>query len=177
VPDYLALLRTCSATASCVTDKMPFNFLFLGLIHRLFPGARIIHCRRAPIDTALSIYFTHFSGTHDFAYRRDDIVHYYREYLRLMDHWRAILPPDRLLEVDYEDMVADPEAVSRRMVAFSGLDWDPACLDFHKTDRPILTASAWQARQPVYRNSTARWKHYEPWLGALRQLLPEERSP
>jgi hypothetical protein len=152
---------------------MPFNFLFLGQAHALFPRGRIVHCRRSPLDTALSIYFTHFSGSHDFAYRREDIVHYYRDYLRLMEHWRTVLPPDRFIEIDYEALVADQEVVSRRLVAFCGLDWDEAVLDFHGTDRPIMTASAWQARQPVYRSSTERWRHYEPWLGELRQLLPE----
>jgi tetratricopeptide (TPR) repeat protein len=173
VPDYLALLRRYSPDALRVTDKMPFNFLFLGQAHALFPKGRIVHCRRSPLDTALSIYFTHFSGSHDFAYRREDIVHYYRGYLRLMEHWRTVLPPDRFIEIDYEALVADQEAVSRRLVAFCGLDWDEAVLDFHGTDRPIMTASAWQARQPVYRSSTERWRNYEPWLGELRQLLPE----
>ena len=173
ISGYLALLRRYSADSARVTDKMPFNFLFLGDAHALFPKARIIHCRRAPIDTALSIYFTHFAGSHDFAYGRDSIVHYYREYLRLMEHWRAMLPAERFLEIDYEELVASPETVSRRLIAFCGLDWDEACRDHHKTDRPILTASAWQARQPIYRGSAQRWKHYEPWLGELRQLLPE----
>jgi hypothetical protein len=90
-----------------------------------------------------------------------------------MEHWRAMLPAERLLEIDYEELVASPETVSRRLIAFCGLDWHEACRDHHKTDRPILTASAWQARQPIYRGSTQRWKHYEPWLGDLRQLLPE----
>ncbi len=170
IRDYLALLRAYAPGAAIVSDKMPFNYLFLGPIHRLFPGARIIHCRRNPIDTALSIYFTRFVGPHDFAYDRATIVHYLSQYQRLMAHWRAVLPPNRFLEIDYEELVADPEAVSRRMVAFRGLDWDQACLDFHKTDRPIVTASAWQARQPVYRSSAERWRNYEPWLGELRDL-------
>ena len=172
IREYPALLREYAAAAPRVTDKMPFNFLFLGYIHRLFPNARIIHCRRSPIDTALSIYLTRFAGTHDFACRRADIVHYVWEYQRLMAHWRGVLPPDRLLEIDYETLVADQEAVSRSLVAFCGLGWDDACLDFHATDSGIVTASAWQARQPVYRSSAERWRRYEPWLDELRQLLP-----
>jgi hypothetical protein len=171
VRDYPALLRTYSPGARRVTDKMPFNFLFLGHIHRLFPNARIIHCRRLPVDTALSIYLTRFAGLHDFTASREDIVRYYQEYRRLMAHWRAVLPPDRFLDIDYEDLVADPDSVSRRMVAFCGLEWDDACRDSHKTDRPIVTASVWQARQPVYRSSAERWRRYEPWLGELRLLL------
>jgi tetratricopeptide (TPR) repeat protein len=173
IRDYPALLREYSSAAPRVTDKMPFNFLFLGYINSLFPHARIIHCRRSPIDTALSIYLTRFAGTHDFACRRADIVHYIREYQRLMAHWRGALPPDRFLEIDYETLVADQEAVSRSLVAFCGLEWDDACLDFHANDRAIVTASAWQARQPVYQSSTERWRRYEHWLGELRQLLAE----
>jgi tetratricopeptide (TPR) repeat protein len=171
VRDYLTLLRRISPTATRVTDKMPYNFLTVGTVHALFPRTHIIHCRRSPIDTALSIYVTRLAGAHHFAYDRGDIVYYYRDYLRLMEHWRAILPPDRFIEIDYEELIADQEGVTRRMIAFCGLDWDQACLDFHKTDRPIVTASAWQARQPVYRSSTERWRNYEPWLGELRALL------
>ncbi len=173
IRDYPELLRLYSSDARRVTDKMPFNFLFLGYIHALFPNARIVHCRRAAIDTALSIYVTRFAGTHDFACRKADIVAYFQEYRRLMAHWRKVLPPDRFLEIDYETLVADQEAVSRSLVAFCGLDWDEACLDFHNKDRGIVTASAWQARQPVYRSSAERWRHYEPWLGELGQLLTE----
>jgi hypothetical protein len=177
VRDYLALLNRLSFGAARVIDKMPFNFLFLDRIHRLFPNAPIVHCRRSPVDTALSIYFARFTPSanfaqiSNFAYDRKDIVRAYRAYLRLMDHWRGALPPDRFLEIDYESLVADPEAVARRLVAFCGLEWNKACLDFHRTSRPIGTASAWQARQPIYRGSVERWRNYEPWLGELRELL------
>jgi tetratricopeptide (TPR) repeat protein len=174
--DYLAILRGISTDAARVTDKMPNNFLFLGHLRRLFPGARIIHCRRNPVDTALSIYFTRFAQMLDFTYSRADIVSYYRQYLRLMAHWRTMLPPGQFIEIDYEDLVADQEAASRRLIEFCGLEWDAACLDFHKTDHPISTASAWQARQPLYRTSTERWRHYAPWLGEFRELLPPDIS-
>jgi tetratricopeptide (TPR) repeat protein len=172
IRDYLALLTGISSDALRVTDKMPYNFLFLGLIHRLFPAARIIHCRRNAIDTALSLYFNRFGKTQEFTFSRDDIVFYYRHYDRLMRHWRAVLPASRFLEIDYEKLVADQEAVSRRMVAFCGLEWDGACLDFYRTGRPVTTASARQVRQPVYRSSVERWRRYEPWLGELRELQP-----
>jgi tetratricopeptide (TPR) repeat protein len=172
IRDYLALLTGIARGAARVTDKMPYNFLFLGLVHRLFPGARIIHCRRNPIDTALSLYFNRFGKTQEFTWSRSDIVFYHRQYERLMKHWRTALPADRFLEIDYEKLVADQEAVSRRMVAFCGLDWDGACLDFHNTARPVATASAWQVRQPLYNSSVDRWRRYEPWLGELRELLP-----
>jgi tetratricopeptide (TPR) repeat protein len=173
VRSYVTLLRRFSPDALRVTDKMPHNFLRLGLIHLLFPQTRIIHCRRNPVDIALSIYFTPFSAAHPFAYDRGDIVFYYRQYERLMEHWRAVLPQDRFLEIAYEDVVAAPGQAARRLIAFSGLDWDDACLGGQEPGRPILTASKWQARQPIYKTSVARWRHYEPWLGAMRELLDD----
>jgi tetratricopeptide (TPR) repeat protein len=175
VRDYLANLTRLSFGAARVVDKMPFNFLFLDRLHRLLPEARIIHCRRNPLDTALSIYFTRFTdaaGMNDYAYDRKDIVRVYRSYLRLMEHWPSALPPDRFIEIDYENLVTEPEPAMRRLVAFCGLDWHEACLAFPRKDRPIDTASAWQARQPIYRTALDRWRHYEPWLGEFRALLP-----
>jgi tetratricopeptide (TPR) repeat protein len=174
VRDYLAAVEGLSPGRSRVTDKMPHNFRWLGLIHALLPNARIIHCRRHPLDIALSLYFTRFSARlHEFSYDRDDIVSAFEGYRRVMAHWRSVLPADRFVDVDYEDLVADQESVSRRIVEFCGLEWSDSCLQFHQTERPILTASAWQARQPVYRTSLERWKRYEPWLGALRQLMQQ----
>jgi tetratricopeptide (TPR) repeat protein len=171
--DYVALLREIGPQAARVTDKMPGNFLWIGLIHLVFPRAYIIHCRRHPVDTCLSIYTTNFNWRKDFAYDRGDLVFYYQQYARLMAHWRRVLPPDRFLEVDYEELIANPEEVSRRLVAFIGLDWDDACLRPESNRRPVKTASMWQARQPVYRTSVERWRRYEPWLGEFRQLLTE----
>jgi tetratricopeptide (TPR) repeat protein len=170
--DYRALLMSISPATQRVTDKRPQNFHYLGLIHSVLPRARIIHCRRNPVDTCLSIYFANFATQMDFAYARSDIAAYYREYLRLMAHWRSVLPADRFLEVDYEDLVADSELTTRELVEFCGLDWDDACLHPEHNRRAIQTASVWQARQPVYRTSVERWRRYEPWLGALRELLP-----
>jgi len=169
---YLSVLRGFSATALRVTDKMPFNFLWIGLIRLVFPRARFIHCRRHPIDTCLSLYCTSLESITGFAGDRDDLVFFYREYVRLMDHWRTVLPPDRFIEVEYEALTADPGAQSHRLVTFCGLEWNEACLFPQKNGRAVLTASKWQARQPIYRNSVERWLKYEPWLGSLRELAP-----
>lgn len=173
---YQALLRSISATAARVTDKMPYNFLWIGLVRAAFPKARIIHCRRHPVDTCLSIYCTNFDTRSAFFGDRDDLVFYYRQYLRLMEHWRAVLPPDRFIEVDYETVIAEREAQTRRLIAFCGLEWDDACLQPERNRRVVRTASVWQARQPVYRSSVERWRNYEPWLGALRELLPASQD-
>ena len=148
------------------------NFGLLGLIQCALPAARVIHCRRHPVDTALSIYFSNFGARHAYAVDRGDIVAFYRHYERMMDHWRSVLPADRFTEVRYETMVADREAETRRLVAFLGLEWDDACMAPEKNRRPVKTASVWQARQPVYKTSVERWRRYEPWLGDLRDLLP-----
>jgi tetratricopeptide (TPR) repeat protein len=169
---YLGLLRSIAPGAALrVTDKMPFNFLWVGLVHALLPKARIVHCRRNPVDTCLSIYSTYFAQHWGFASDRGDLAAYYRQYARLMDHWRAVLPADRMIDVDYEEAIAAPEGTARRLVAFSGLEWDPACLRPDRNADAVRTASRWQARQPVYRTSVERWRNYERWLGELRELL------
>jgi tetratricopeptide (TPR) repeat protein len=172
--DYLALLRGVGPDAARVTDKLPFNVLCLGLVHLLLPKARIIQCRRHPADTCLSIYFTNFRQAIAFAADKADIVAAYREYARLMDHWRTVLPAECLLEVEYERLVVDREAITRQMIAFCGLEWDEACLHPEENRRAVTTASLWQARQPVYTTSTQRWRRYEPWLGELRRVMQEE---
>jgi len=169
--EYLATLRTRCPASRHVTDKMPTNFLLLGLIHLMFPQARIVHCRRDPVDTCLSIYMTPFRNFPDFAHDRGNIVYYYEEYLRLMAHWRRVLPADRFFEIDYEGLVADPGPVTRRLLDFCGLAWEDSCLRPEHNQRPIQTPSAWQARQPVYRSSVERWRRYEPFLGEFRQLV------
>jgi hypothetical protein len=171
--DYRSLLTQISPTARRVTDKSPHNYHFLGLIHAVFPRARIIHCRRHPVDTCLSIYFQDFARKMDFAYDRNDLVAAYRQYVKLLAHWRGVLPADRFLEIQYEDLVADREAVTHKMIAFCGLDWNDACLHSEQNRRSVRTASVWQARQPIYRTSVARWRHYAPWLGSLVELLSD----
>jgi hypothetical protein len=141
------------------------------VIRQAFPRATIVHCRRHPIGTCLSIFATNFETTIDFAGERGSLVFFYRQYQRLMAHWRKVLPPDRFIEIDYEELVADPEPLTRQLIATCGLDWNDACLAPHRNQRRITTASLWQARQPIYRTSVERWRRYEPWLGELRQLL------
>jgi tetratricopeptide (TPR) repeat protein len=169
--DYLGLLRAIAPTAARVTDKMPFNFLWAGLIHLAFPNALIIHCRRAAIDTALSIHQTHFRPGLAFPTGGAELVAYFHDYQRLIDHWRSVLPADRFLDVDYEDLTRAPEPVIRRIIVACGLAWDDACLRPESNPRAVDTPSKWQARQPIYRTSVARWRRYEPWLGPLRALV------
>jgi Flp pilus assembly protein TadD len=169
--DYLGVLRTMAPKAARVTDKMPFNFLWAGLIHLAFPRSVIIHCRRAAVDTALSIHQTHFNPTLPFPTGGEELVMYYRCYQRLTDHWRNVLPADRFLEVDYEDLTREPEPGIRRIIAACGLEWNDACLRPESNPRAVKTPSKWQTRQPIYRTSVARWRRYEPWLGPLRALV------
>ncbi len=172
--DYLAILRRLGPGAKRVTDKLPNNALIIGVIHRVFPNATFIHCRRQPLDHALSMLTTNLaSANFAFMASRSDIVFYYRHYLRIMAHWREVVPEDRLVEVDYEAVVADPEPQVRRLISACGLEWRDSCLAPQLNRRRINTASVWQARQPIYGTSVERWRRYEPWLGALRELLPE----
>jgi len=168
--DYLAALDKVDADAQRVTDKMPLNFQNLGLIALMFPQATFIHCRRDPLDTCLSCYFQKFGRGLDFSYSFENLGAYYRGYRRLMAHWREALPV-AVLEVGYEDMVADQEGTSQRIIAHCGLEWDDRCLAFHKTERAVRTASVWQVRQPVYKTAVKRWQRYEPFLGPLRAAL------
>ena len=172
--EYLGLLRTIAPTAARVTDKMPFNFLWTGLIHLAFPRAIIIHCRRDAIDTALSIHQTHFHPSLAFPTGGAELVAYFRSYQRLIDHWRSVLPADRFIEVDYEDLTRAPAPVIRRIISACGLAWNDACLRPESNPRAVNTPSKWQARQPIYRTSVARWRRYEPWLGPLQALVDAE---
>jgi tetratricopeptide (TPR) repeat protein len=170
--DYRAELRRTGPAALRVTDKQPKNSEALGLIRLALPDARIVHCRRNPIDTCLSIFFADFAAGHEYAWDRGDLAFFYRQHERLMEHWARALPGDRFTEVQYESLIADREAETRRLIAFCGLDWDEACLAPERNERAVNTASVWQARQPVYATSVERWRRYEPWLGELRTLLP-----
>jgi tetratricopeptide (TPR) repeat protein len=169
--DYLGVLRGIAPDAARVTDKMPLNFVWAGLIHLALPRATIIHCRRSPIDTALSIHQTHFNRHLRFPTGGPELVAYYRQYRRLTDHWRAVLPADRFVEIDYAALTAEPEPTIRRIVASCGLEWDDACLQPERNPRVVKTPSRWQARQPVYRTAVNKWRRYEPWLGPLGALV------
>jgi tetratricopeptide (TPR) repeat protein len=171
--DYFGGLQRLAPEAGRITDKMPGNFLFVGLIHLILPHARIIHTRRNPVDTCLSCFSKLFAGEQAFSYDLAELGRYYRGYERLMAHWRTVLPADVFLDVDYEAMVDDFENQSRRIVAHCGLDWDPACLEFYKTSRPVHTASMTQVRQPIYRGSVGRWRPQEALLRPLLDALEE----
>jgi tetratricopeptide (TPR) repeat protein len=168
--NYLRLLKDLSPDALRVVDKMPANFLRLGLIHEALPNARIIHMRRNPIDTCLSIYFQHFKTGHSYANDLHDLAHYYGEYLRLMRHWKTRLPEGAILEVPYESLVDDQETWSRTMLRYIGVPWDPCCIDFHRTSRSVMTASKWQVRQKMNRASIERWRNYEEFVAPLLAL-------
>jgi Flp pilus assembly protein TadD len=175
--DYLGVLRAIAPRALRVTDKMPFNFLWAGLIHLAFPRAVIIHCRRTPVDTALSIHQTHFHPSLAFPTGGAELVAYFRSYQRLTDHWHRVLPAERFIEVDYEELTRAPEPVIQRIIAACGLPWHDACLHPERNPRAVKTPSKWQTRQPIYRNSVARWRRYEQWLGSLRALLNDGSEP
>jgi tetratricopeptide (TPR) repeat protein len=173
---YLNRLAALGGTSLRVTDKMPENYLHLGTIFTLFRRARVIHCRRHPLDVCWSCYTQNFQGL-GFASSLDDLGMCYRAYLKLMAHWRTVLPRP-MLEVDYEELVANPENVSRRLIAFCGLDWDERCLAFHANLRVVQTASRVQVRRPMYKESVGRWKRYEKYLKSLAdQLLVRDGSP
>jgi sulfotransferase family protein len=174
--EYLTRVGAQARTAVRITDKMPANFLYAGLIHAAFPRARIIHMRRHPLDTCLSIYFQNFFNVSPYANDLGALAHYYGQYLRVMEHWRGMLPPAALLEVPYEALVEDAEGWARRMVDFIGLDWDPRCLDFQRTERAVITASKWQVRQPISAASIGRWRNYQQYLAPLLHLGDLERA-
>jgi tetratricopeptide (TPR) repeat protein len=168
--DYLGFLRSLAPEASRVIDKMPHNFLFVGIIALLFPNARIIHCTRDAIDNCLSCFFHTFNDRHGYNAELGKLGLYYREYHRLMRHWTELLP-GRIYESRYETMVADQEAETRRLIDFLGLPWDDACLRFYETDRAVTTPSRWEVRQPIYDSSVKRWKKYENKIQPLIEAL------
>ncbi|MFZ6648657.1 sulfotransferase [Undibacterium sp. TJN25] len=148
------------------TDKMPANYLNIGLILALFPNAYIIHCRRDPIDTCISCYTTLFSARQYWSYDLGVLGRTYQRYWSLMQHWRSVLP-GRIMEVRYEQVVLDPEQTARKLLAWCGLEWDPGVLKFHETERPVMTASVAQVREPMYQTSVGRWKKWTPYIQPL----------
>lgn len=172
--EYLQRIHERAGQATRITDKMPANFLYAGLIHAVFPRAKFIHMQRHPLDTCLSIYFQEFFNVSPYANDLNHLAHYYGQYQRLMAHWRPDLP---LLEVSYEGLVADPEQWTRRMLDFIDLPWDPQCLRFHANPRAVITASRWQVRQKINTGSVARWRNYEKHLGPLLSLTEPGTLP
>jgi tetratricopeptide (TPR) repeat protein len=167
---YLARRRILAADALRVTDKMPVNFMFLGLIAQMFPNARVIHARRQPLDCCVSIFTQRFVVKPEYAYSLIDIGHFYREYERLMTHWKAVLPL-RMIDVQYEELVEQPEPVVRELIEFVGLPWNDRCLRFHEQRRCVQTASSWQVRQPMNRGAVGRWRNYATHLQPLIEAL------
>jgi tetratricopeptide (TPR) repeat protein len=166
---HLERLRGFSPAALRIVDKTPDNYLSLGLLASLFPRAKLVHCRRDPRDVAVSCWLAHFEEVR-WASDQQHLASRFQQYQRIMEHWRKVLPSP-LLEVDYEETVADLEGVARKLVAWCGLAWEPACLEFHKAKRPVRTASVVQVRQPVFSTSVGRWKHYQRALAPLFALL------
>ena len=168
---YLEKTRSLAAGASHVTDKMPGNFFFAGLIHLMFPGAPIIHTLRDPVDTCLSCFSKLFTEEQFHTYDLGELGRYYRRYRDLMAHWRNVLPPARILDVTYEDVVADLEGQVRRILDYCGLSWDARCLEFHQNRRPVRTASVAQIRQPLYSGAVGRARAYGELLAPLLAAL------
>jgi Flp pilus assembly protein TadD len=166
----MTLAAHAGPTTRHVVDKSALNLDNLGVIHTVFPKARVIHLQRDPIDTCLSCYFQELPAALNFTMDLADLAHYYREHHRLVAHWRASLPAATLLDVPYEGVIADQVAWTRRILEFLGLEWDERCLNFHETERPVLTASHWQVRQKLYESSVGRWRNYKKFIRPLLEL-------
>ncbi|CAN0620614.1 Tetratricopeptide TPR_1 repeat-containing protein [Burkholderia multivorans] len=171
---YLDRITPLAHGRARLIDKMPANFLYAGLIALILPGARIIHCRRNPVDTCLSCYTKQFAGEQRFTYEQTELGEFYRYYDALMAHWRQVLPADRFMEVEYESVVDDLDAEARRLVDFLGLPWEEVCLKFHENRRVVRTASVNQVRQPIYTTSKGRWQQYASHLAPLLAALGME---
>jgi tetratricopeptide (TPR) repeat protein len=177
---YVSLIRSAAPDAKRIVNKLPLNFKYVGLIHLALPNARIIHIRRDPVDTCFSCFSLLFAGDQSFTYDQGELARYYRGYAALMEYWQSVLPKDVMMEVQYEDLVADLRGQAGAVVANCGLPWEDACLVFHQTDRPVRTASSVQVREPVYRTSVGRWRPYahllQPLIEALNAEAPFEGS-
>jgi tetratricopeptide (TPR) repeat protein len=167
---YREALARLFPGARYVTDKRPDNFLYIGLIKSLFPKAKIVHTMRDPLDNCLSVYFLHLDHGMGYALDLMDIGHYYRQYRRLMSHWKALYGPD-ILDFDYDAFVREPRPAVEKLLNFCGLDWEEGCLSFERVRNAVKTASVWQVREPLYQRSSGRWHHYEKQLAALRDYL------
>jgi len=154
-------------------DKMPNNFRHLGLIHLILPQAKIIDARREPMACCFSNFKQLYASGQQFTYSLEDIGRYYRSYLELMAHWEAVLP-GKILRVQHEEVVADLEGNVRALLEFCGLEFEPACIEYHRTQRQIHSASSEQVRQPINREGLDQWRHFEPWLKPLRAALAGE---
>ena len=170
--NYLDSTRPRTGSSRFFIDKMPLNFLYIGLIHLALPAARIVHLTRHPMDACYAIYKTPFDQAYPYSYDLQDLGRYYIAYRQLMDHWHAMLP-GRVLDVAYEDLVSNTEGTIRQVLEYCDLEWQPACLDFHQSLAPTNTASAAQVREPVYTSSVAKWRHVEEGLAPLRTMFEQ----
>lgn len=168
---YIDQIAAIAPPAARIVDKLPYNFRYAGLVHLALPQAKIIHIRRDPLDTCFSCFQQSFAGDIGFAYDQGELGRYYKAYAALMAHWQDVLPQDAMLEVQYETLVKDLPATAQRMVEYCGLTWDARCLEFHKTERTVGTASFHQVRQPLYQSSIGRAEAFQPYLSALRAAL------
>jgi tetratricopeptide (TPR) repeat protein len=168
---YVARLSALAPNAERITDKMPDNYVLLGLIRLILPQAKLIHVRRNPLDTCFSCFETNFDQGQYYAWDLGELGRHYRMYREVMDHWKSVLPAGSLLELDYEDLIGDLEGQARRILDYCGLAWDDRCLSFHETERPVKTASLAQVRRPLYRSSVGRWRPYERHLRLLMEGL------
>ena len=169
---YLRSIQKVGSKSTRITDKMPKNFLFIGMIALGLPQAKIIHCLRSPLDTCLSCYALNFPGGQEFTYDQSDLGRYYRSYRKLMNHWHDVLP-DRIMDISYEEIVAKPELYTQNLLDYCGLKWDQRCLNFHQNPRQVVTASATQVRQPVHQRSVRRWHRFKGRLNRLQEALGE----
>jgi hypothetical protein len=174
--NYQQALAQGAGDAKRITDKLLTNYFFLGLINLLFPKAHVIHTRRDPVDTCLSGFTKLFKDDMPHSYDLSELGRYYGKYRELMEHWEKVLPEGFMTTVQYEDVVADTEKEAKRLIEFLGLPWDPKCVDFHKSDRPVKTASVAQVRKPIYKTSVQRWKKYGPGLQPLVDAIDGKKS-
>lgn len=171
--DYLDEVWKRAPESAYISDKLPGNFRYLGLLHLMLPQAKIIHSMRDPIDTCVSCYSIRFKRGHEYSYDLGALGRYYNRYRQVMAHWRRVLPPGAILDVSYEGLIDDPEGEVRRMLEFVGLPWDPACLRFHENKRAVGTASVTQVRQQMYGSSRGRWRRFDAHLGPLVEVLSQ----
>jgi hypothetical protein len=174
---YLKQLEPAAGNAKRITDKLLTNYFFVGLLNLIFPKAKIIHTRRNPVDTCLSAFTKLFKDDMPHSYDFGELGRYYLKYQELMDYWHQVLPAGTIMDVQYEEVVADVEGNARKLIEHVGLDWDPACVEFHQSKRPVKTASVAQVRRPVYTGSVERWRKYGPGLQPLLDSLHYEAPP
>jgi len=172
--DYMNHLTKCFPDADYITDKRPDNFLHLGLLKSLFPKAKFIYTSRNPLDNCLSVYFLRLGNAMNYATDLQNTAHYYQQCETLMTHWKTLFG-DNIFELKYDDLVTDPRPVIEDMLSFCGLEWRDECLNFHKLDNIVKTASVWQVREPLYQKSSGRWRNFEKQLGSISQLFDSQK--